>query len=309
MATFSAGEHLNQLRAMLMHDMVNDKSSYMGVIPNAPKEAIKAEGLDMNLITRTAEAEIGQTEDYVNSDVLELDVTKATIAWEYITTKPMKTDKDQIRAAIYNPESEIRTQNSRALMNAYRRFVLHGIAPDANTAKMPVLRTSGAADSNGRRRCTVNDLIDYQDAFRAVENLDFEEDLYMNLCRQHVTDLMIDTKSNQDFRSMYHNMKKGTPLDLYGFKMLFGNQGKVIYNETGTKLAVQATTVATDQEGSVAFWAPNVVKAVGNLENHYDPSSQDTMSNPPKSKHRITGYVLGARKQDEAVGALVSDNA
>ena len=192
------------------------------------------------------------------------------------------------------------------LRRKYRDYVLHNLAPaDSSDAKLPVLRTTGADDGTGRRRLIVDDLITYQKMLRSI-NLDQEsEDWYIRLSNEHVTDLLIDTKSNQTFRDLNHKTPSGEMMNVYGFKFFRGNH-QILFATGGAKKAIGAAAIATDRNASI-FWTPAMVtKSIGMVTAHLNPMSQDTRSNPPKEEFRLTGYIQAQLKHETGTGAIVS---
>lgn len=307
MTTFSAGEIQRRMAPQILHDLRNDKYDFMSVIPNAPAESIKSEGLDMNLITHNAEAEIGRTTAYADNELLELDISKGVIPWDSITTIPHKVTKDQMRAAVFDKNSEVRAQHTIAVMEKNREYVLNKLAAADNTnALRPVLRTTGEV-VNGRKRLTVDDLIEYM---IQMNDLDIpDKGRYISLCNEHLGDLLRDTKANQDFRNMYHNTRTGKIEPLYSFTFFWGTKPKILYTAADAKKAIGATKAATDQYASIFYWAPNTVKGMGYVTTHYKRLEDDTRNNPAQNEFRVTGYLQADVKQELGTASIVSGNA
>lgn len=303
---FINGEYLNDVLApQILRELQDDKSDFFAAIPNAPDNSVTEEGLRLHLLRETQEADINPGADYDDGDVVSLNVNKMLIPWDNISTKPMQVTKDEIKASVFDRQTEIRSQSNRVLLRKYKDYVLYNLTPaDDSDAKLPVLRTTGAADG-ARKRLTVDDLITYQKMLRAI-NLDQEsEDWYIRLSNEHITDLLIDTKSNQTFRDLYHKTSAGEMMNVYGFKFFRGNHS-ILFDNTGAKKALGAAAIATDRNASI-FWTPSmVIKSIGMVTAHLSPISQDTRSNPPKEEFRLTGYIQAQLKHEIGTGAIVS---
>ncbi|WP_286747868.1 hypothetical protein [Roseivirga sp. UBA1976] len=305
MATFVNGEYLNdRLAPQILRELKDDKDDFLQAIPDAPEEAITEEGLRLLLIKETVTGDINPGADYDDNDVNELDSDKAIIGWDSLSTKPTKVTKDAIRASVYDKRNEIRVQHTRVLRRLYRDLIIHSLAPaDDTDAKLPVLRTTGEL-VGGRRRLTIEDIINYQDALRAL-NVE-EEGWNIRLSRVHLTDLLLKTKDNQEFRDLYHDRKTGEIMNLYNFNFWWGNH-QLYYSNAGVKKARGAAVVAGDQIASLFWQEEYVCKAMGMVMAHLDPMSQNTRSNPPKEEFRLTAYAKAMLKHEQGTGALVSN--
>lgn len=307
MATFVTGEYLNDVLApQLLREYRDDKSDFLAAIPDAPAQAMTEEGLRLMILKEVTEAEIDPAGDYVDADVNQLDHDRAIIPYQYITTKPTEVNKEDLRMAIYDKRNYIREHHSRIIKRKFRDYVLDGLAPDDDTnTDLPVMRTTGEV-VNGRKRMQVSDLIEYASLLRGL-NIPMEG-WNLRLSNEHITDLTLETKGNQDFRDHYHSRKTGElMIQLYGFDLWMGNH-EVLYDASGVKKPMGSVKAATDQNSSVFWLSENVCKAWGNVMLHLKPMTQDTRGNYPKEEFRVTGNVKVTRKQEIATGAIVSDN-
>lgn len=308
MAEFLTGEYLNtRLAPQILREFQNNRADFFAAIPMAPAEAISEEGLRMNLVIDNVDSVINPVDDFDSSDVNEMDIKKGIIGWDYITTKPTKITKEQLRAAVFDKTATVRVMHTESLLRKRRDYAIDKLLPADNTeSKLPVLRTTGPT-VNGRKRLVVTDLINFLDAVRALDP-DDESQFNMVLSRNHVTDLLIDTKDNQPFRDLYFKHKTGEVIDVYGFRF-FRNNSNGVYTSAGVKKPLGSAIVAGDQDASLFFYGPNTVMGYGNIGVHVNPIEQDTRSNPPRLEMRITANLLTERKQETLTGAIVSDNA
>lgn len=306
-ASYSTGEYLQtRLAPQILKELKDDKSGFLSAIPDAPAAAVEDEGLRLMHLNETVEAEINPAADWVDGDLNSLDLEKALIPWDSISTKPTKVTKDEMRASVFDRNSEVRMQHTKVMKRKWRDYILHNLAPDDDTnANFPVVVTTGDIIVGQRRRLRVEDLIEYQDRVRAL-NLEDELGWNLVLCRQHLTDLLLNTKDNQDFRDAYHDRRTGQMINVYGFNFFWGNSNPH-YATDLTKNALGSALGGTDENASIFIYSENVVKSMGKLMTHFKPMEEDTRSNPAKSEYRQTAYMLAICKHKAGTGAIVSD--
>ncbi len=304
---YTAGEHSRQIAARIYRELLNEKDDFMSVIPRVPAGAIDADGVKLMYILNVVEAEVDRQTDFADEDVTGLDHEKDFIPWKNIVTKPISLNKDELQAAAYDKESEIRSQISGALSRGFRDYTLDQIAPDDNTdVKFPVLRTTGEDDGTGRRRLTIEDLITYAKLWRDL-NLPGSPMIDGILSSQHLTDLQLDTKGSQNFRDLYHNRRSGEPVNIYGFNWWWNNS-KVVYTSAGVKKPRGAAPAAGDQDASIFFWRRAIMKTIGKVTVQHKPMSEDTRGVPPKGETNAHGYVFAEKVRKEGTGAIISGN-
>lgn len=307
MPNFTSGEYLNDVLApQLLKEYRDDKSDFLSAVPDAPPEAMTEEGLRLMILKETTEAVVNPAADFVGGDVNVLDHDQAIIPYDSISTKPTEVNKEQLRNATYDKKAWIREQHNRIMLRKFRDYVIDSFAPTDDTdANLPVIRTTGDPIAGDRNRLQILDIIEYGKLLRGLD-LDPSGGWNIRLCNDHLSDLLIETRANQDFRSHYHNMKTGEMMiELYGFRFWFGNH-QTIYNAAGVKQALGAVKGATDELASVFWYEENVCKAWGNVMVHVSPMEQDTRSNPAKEEFRVTANLKATRKKEIGTGAIVS---
>jgi hypothetical protein len=138
-------------------------------------------------------------------------------------------------------------------------------------------------------------------------NLPDESQLYMILCPEHSTDLILDRDSAAYFadKSIFFDMTTGKVKSVMGFKF-FENNAVLAYTSAGVKKAKGAALASTDRRASMFFYAPNTVYHLDSVKILYSPETQDTKSADPTSEFRTQTYGLIDRIEEIGVGAIVS---
>ncbi len=181
------------------------------------------------------------------------------------------------------------------MLEQYFELALYSFAPTTNTATTPVLKTTGAVTTGGRKRLTKEDLIRFRTALTnaGVGQCD------LVLCADHVEDILL---WSQVFENQYHNIAKGQVLPLYGFNIIQGEGHAPVYK--GVDKQELKTTQGTDKfQASVAYLPKRMFRAYGDVEMFFTPANasyrQDVVG--------FDAYVIAAPKDNEGRGAIVSD--
>ncbi len=303
---YTTGEYIDKfILPQLVNVLRNTKMDFMSVIPSAPKAAISKAGIVVHKIGTPITVDWNKVDDYVNGDVKQFDIENKVIPWETVSTSPFSTDKEEIRTSALDRKGRLFVDSQAAISESWTARTLHNIAPeDATVAQMPVLRTTGANRGDGSRRLLIADLIAWKEALNKLK-VTKQNNWYVVLCPEHLTDLAIDALNYQNFKDIYVRTMNGEPIDQYGFKF-FWNQETVSYSNVDVKKVQGAALIATDRPSSIGFYAPHVIKALYNLTSHYSPMSQDTRQNPPKDEGRFTGNAVGTKIYNYGHSAMVS---
>lgn len=111
------------------------------------------------------------------------------------------------------------------------------LAPQKNTAKTPVIATTGDDDGTGRKRITRQDIISLKEKFDKLRVP--TQGRRLVLCSDHVNDLLM---VDQKFADQYYNYTTGKIANMYGFAVYeFANNP--YYSTAGVKCALKSTTV------------------------------------------------------------------
>lgn len=307
MATIADGDWLNQYVApQLLMEFRNYNDAFLAALKGAPQKAITADGIRFNKLINNVGFYVDNDQDFTPK---KMTGKKIFVPWEKYDTDPTEVDDAEIRALAYDKRSEVRIKHAEAFKIGYRDHAVWKMAPDDDTvAAMPVVRTTGGNDGNGRKRLLFVDLVQYLERVKAL-NLPKEDEFHMVLCPQHQTDLILDRDSAAYFanKEIFFDMKTGKVKSVMGFKF-WDNNAAVAYAGDGTKKAKGAAMGATDQYGSLFFYGPNTVKHIDKVKPLYKPENTDTRSKDPVSEFRIQTYGLLDRIVDYGFGALVSAN-
>lgn len=196
--------------------------------------------------------------------------------------------------------SRVKESHANALSDAKFAKAAHALCAQENTAKTPVLKTTGAADpTTGRHRLTLNDLISLKEA---LDNLKVPaSNRRLVLCPDHVNDLL---RSEQTFREQFNiNRNTGTVGNLYGFD-IYTYGDNPIYTTAGKKKAVHAEASAGEFQCSFAFYVPRVFKATGSTKMYYSEASTD----PEYQRNKINfrHYFIAMPKKADAGAVMMS---
>lgn len=305
MAVLTDGNWLNQYVApQLLVEFKNYKDDFIGVLKGAPKSAITADGIRFNKLINNVGFLVNNSADFVAKSMAG---KKTFVEWEKYDTEPTSVDDAEIRYLNYDKRSAVRVKHTEAFKMGIRDHVMWKLAPANDTdSNMPVMRTTGPDDGTGRKRLTFADLVKFLELVKGL-NLPNMEELYMILCPEHETDLILDRDSAAYFadRNIFFDAATGKVKSVMGFKF-FSNNAVLAYDNTGNKLAKGAALTATDRHASMFFYAPNTVYHIESVKILYKPETQDTISADPTSEFRTQTYGLIDRIEEIGVGAIVS---
>lgn len=305
MAVLTDGNWLNQYVApQLLVEFKNYKDDFIGVLKGAPKSAVTADGIRFNKLINNVGFLVNNSADFVAKSMAG---KKTFVEWEKYDTEPTSVDDSEIRYLNYDKRSAVRMKHTEAFKMGIRDHVMWKLAPaDDTDSNMPVMRTTGADDGTGRKRLTFADLVKFLELVKGL-NLPNMEELYMILCPEHETDLILDRDSAAYFadRNIFFDAATGKVKSVMGFKF-FSNNAVLAYDNTGNKLAKGAALTATDRRASMFFYAPNTVYHIESVKILYKPETQDTTSADPTSEFRTQTYGLIDRIEEIGVGAIVS---
>jgi hypothetical protein len=313
MSTTATGQWLNHFVApQLLQEFRNYKNDFIGVLKGAPVQAITTDGIRFNKLINNVGFLVNNAAAFTPAAMTG---EKVFVEWERYDTTPTSVTDDEVRYLAYEKRPAVRVKHSEAMLMGIRDHVVWKLAPpDSANANMPVVRTTGAivgtpatSNSPARRRLTFEDLVTYLEKVKKL-NLPDENELYMVLCPEHATDLIIDNNSAKFFsdRQIYFDMQTGKVRSIMGFKF-FENNATLAYSTAGAKKAKGAALAATDRYGSLFFYGKNTLYHLDKVKILYKSETEDTRSASPTSEFRLQTYGLIDRIEDYGVGALVSD--
>jgi len=307
MPNTTTGQWLNQFVApQLLKELKDHRDEVTGILRSAPKSALTADGIRWNKLLNNVEFRVNNTATFTPSKMYG---EKVFVEWEKYDTTPTSVDDAEIRYLAYDKRAEVRTRHMEKMKEGLLKHTLHKLCPDdATNAKMPVMRTTGEV-TNGRKRATFKDLAEYLAKVKSIGDLDPSQ-LYIALCPEHVTDLVIDKDAAVYFakREVYFDAISGNLRSFMGFKFvepMFSNA----FDAAGNKKPKGAVLTTGDQNASTLIYAPNTVYHIEGIKVLYKSETQDTRNADPTSEIRLQAYGLIDRIEDYGMGALISANA
>jgi hypothetical protein len=262
-----------------------------------------ADGVRFNKLINNVGFYVDNTQDFTSQ---KMTGQKAFVPWEKYDTDPTEVDDSEIRYLGYDKRNAIRAKHTEAFKIGIRSHILHKLAPSANVdGAMPVVRTTGTTIGT-RKRMSFVDLVTYLEKVKAL-NLPIADQIYMVLCAEHSTDLILDRDSAAYFanKEIFFDMTTGAVKSVMGFKF-FENNFSPAYASDNTKKALGAAMGANDRNASTFIYAPNALYQLDTVKILYSPETQDTKSADPKSIFRTQTYGLVDRVVDYGFGAIVS---
>ncbi|MDR2628107.1 MAG: hypothetical protein LBC40_08765, partial [Dysgonamonadaceae bacterium] len=216
MSAVTTGQWLNDYVApQLLREFKNYKDDFIAVLKGVPAAAVTADGVRWNKL-------INNVGFYVNNSGAftpkKMTGEKVFVEWEKYDTDPTEVDDAEIRYLAYEKRNEVRIKHVEAMKLGIRDHVMWKFAPgDATNANMPVIRTTGADDGTGRLRLTFENMVTYLEKVKKL-NLPNQNELYMILCPEHVTDLILDNNSARFFsdRQIFYDIETGKVRSIMG---------------------------------------------------------------------------------------------
>ncbi len=214
---------------------------------------------------------------------------------KYETTNTAVTT-DELYALPYEKVSDVQQQHRETLEDETAQHALQSIAPQKNTAKTPVLTTTGEADENGRKRLTAKDLINLK---KQLDRLKVPKGgRVLVLCADHVADLLLEDLT---FKTRYQNTATGQiASNYYGFEVYESTYAPTYNN--GEKEAFGVA--AQGKEASIVFHKNYTIKATGPVTRY----ARDKKDDPENRQHTIGFelYFVCVAIKDEGTAAIIS---
>lgn len=235
-------------------------------------------------------------------NAVEYDDGTIQITLDKYTPEVVTLQDDQVMGASYDKiDAATRTTLTAIAEKKYARAI-HSIAPMSNKVATPVLLTTGSVVS-GRKILIYDDLV----ALKSV--LDTQSIPAANrrivLCTDHWNDLLLDRKN---FGDQLVNYKAGTVApNIAGFDIYQYIDNPYFTVATKTKVAYGAIPTPAEQRASVAYWTGNIGKKTGITKQYFCPAAINPRGQSNELSYRH--YFVATRKQEKAVGAIVSDKA
>lgn len=281
------GELVKQLRGGMTASWLDGVSDYSAAVNNEVVHLVDVGGDPDVLINNTTYPIAAQ----------ELEDGDIALGLDKFQTKKTPVSDDQLFAISYDKMGSVIERHGDAITIAKFKKAAHALAPNSNTAKTPVVPTSGE-DDNGRKKCTRNDIIALK---RKLDDLQIPAaGRRLVLCSDHVNDLLED---DQKFRDQYYNYTTGKIANMYGFEV-YEFENCPYFTKEGTKVPFKNSPSGTDHQASFCFYTKRVFRAQGSTKMYY----RDAQTNPDYQQNEVNfrHYYIVLPKKMEAIGAIYS---
>lgn len=281
------GELVKQLRGGMVASWLDGVSDYSDAVDNEVVHLIDVGGDPDVLINNTTYPIAAQ----------ELEDGDIALGLDKFQTKKTPVSDDQLFAISYDKMGSVIERHGDAITIGKFKKAAHALAPNSNTAKTPVVPTSGE-DDNGRKKCTRKDIIALK---RKLDDLQIPTaGRRLVLCSDHVNDLLED---DQKFRDQYYNYTTGKIANMYGFEV-YEFENCPYFTKEGTKVPFKNSPSGTDHQASFCFYTKRVFRAQGSTKMYY----RDAQTNPDYQQNEVNfrHYYIVLPKKMEALGAIYS---
>lgn len=200
-----------------------------------------------------------------------LDDADIPVALDKYQTKVTPITDDELYAISYDKISRVKESHSNSINDAKFTKAAHSLCAKSNTAKTPVLATTGERDAaTGRLRLTTNDLVSLKESLDKLRVPSAGRRLV--LCTDHVNDLL---RADQTFKEQYNiDRNTGRIGNLYGFDIYeFGNNP--VYTSAGVKKDVGATADSGEFQCSFSFYPKRTFRATGSTKMYWSAAEND----------------------------------
>lgn len=215
-------------------------------------------------------------------------------------TKVTPITDDELYAASYDKMARVKESHANALNDSKFTKAAHALCAQQNTAKTPVLKTTGERDATtGRLRLTMADVVALKSA---MDKLGVPaENRRLVLCPDHANDLLL---ASQTFREQYNiDRATGKVGKLYGFDV-YEYANTPLYTQAGKKKNLGVAAGDGEFNCSFAFYTPRVFKATGSTKMYYSEAATD----PEYQRNKINfrHYFLCMPKKEDAGVVMMS---
>lgn len=229
--------------------------------------------------------------------------SEVTISLDKYQTKAVTLTDDQVMGASYNRIDAATNATTNALLKKKYAKAIHALAPSADSANTPVIKTTGANDGNGRKRLVYADLVALKQKFDALEVDAMGRRLVLST--DHWNDLLLD---RDRFGDNFSNYREGSLAPMIaGFEIYQYVANPHFAAATATKKAFGASVVAGDYRASIVFYVPNVAKKTGITKQYFSDARTDPENQVNKLAYRH--YFIVVPKRAKYIGAIASATA
>jgi len=233
--------------------------------------------------------------------VQELNGEDIPISLDKYQTKATPITDDELGALSYDKMGIVKVAHGDAITRNRLKKAIHAFGPAAHTADHPVLVTTGAADTTGRKRLIWADVISLRQAY-ADAGIEIDM-LRLVLCQTHVNDLLLE--ENSDFKKLYANFQNGVVNSNLGFEIRQYDNNPWYTLSTKTKLSFGATPdTDTDVQASVCFPLRKVGKASGITKMYWSKAENDPLTQ--RNLVNFRNYFIALPLVSKGFAAIIS---
>lgn len=232
-------------------------------------------------------------------EIEDLEDGDKAVSLDKYQSQPTRITDDELHAISYDKMQTVIDRHKEAFFETKFARAIHAIAPAENTAKTPVILTTGAADEEKRKVLTRHDIVVLKKKF---DKLGVPQDgRILVLCADHVADLL---ENDQKFSQQYYNYDSGKISKMYGFDIYEYDKCPHFNTSTLKKVAYGAVPSTTDMQASVAFSTKRVMRADGSTTSYI----KEAAGNPETQENLFSmrTYTICLPLKAEALGAIVS---
>lgn len=241
----------------------------------------------------------------INNDTYPIDLQELTdgdktFSLDKFQTKVTPITDDELYALSYDKMARVKESHGNAISDAKFKKAAHAMCASENTAKTPVLTTSGEKDADtGRVKLTMKDVIA---AKRAMDKLNVPaENRRLVLCSDHVNDIL---GWSEEFSRQYNlDNTNGKVGRIYGFD-IYESAYNPYYTTAGNKKALDAAVTTGEFQASFGFYAKRVFKATGSTKMYY--SLAETDPEYQRNKINFRHYFIALPKKSDAGVTIIS---
>ncbi len=284
------GEVVKALRGRLEGSWLDGIPDSSSVVENDVIHLVDA-GVDPDVLINNENYPIA-LQDLEDQDI--------AISLDKFQTKVTPITDDELYAVSYDKMARVKNSHANAINDAKFAKAAHNLCGAENTAKTPVLTTSGKRDAaTGRLKMTPNDIVAMK---AALDKLGVPaENRRLVLCTDHVNDLL---ETSQSFEKQYSiNTVDGKVARLYGFD-IYEYAVTPYYTTAGKKKAVGAAAEDGEFRCSFAFYTQRVFKATGSTKMYYSPAATDPEYQ--RNKVNFRHYFICLPKKTDATAVMRS---
>lgn len=285
----------------LLEEFRNLKDDFIGTLKAPNKAAIDKDGIKFNKLINNIGFHVNKSTAF---EPVVVPTKKTLVEWDKLDTDLTVVTDAELRAMAFDKDSELRRLHRESFKIGVRDYAMRQLAPSANSATTPVIRTTGPDDGTGRKRMLYADLIKWYLQIDAL-NLTDKAQMFTILCTEHRADLIVDRASTNNYRDVVIDPVTGAIKSFFEMKF-FNNNQNVKYVAADTLKADGAAEIGTDRNASVFYYAPNTVHHIEAVQTLFKTMSQSTREVDPQAEFRLHAYGLTDKKQDYGFGAMIS---